>query len=86
MVHRNSYLNSETEKVQKEMKKKAGRSVSPTLKRGILVLRDEVSRHPQRSAFKIYQRLDLGPGGYTLAPSTDTRRGMQFALLRNSRR
>jgi hypothetical protein len=29
-----------------------------------------------------YQQLDLGPGGYALAPSTETRRGIQEALRR----
>jgi hypothetical protein len=79
-------LDDETEKILKQVTKKTGWSVSTTLKRGVLVLRDEVSRRPERSAFEIYRCLDLGPGGYAIAPSTDTRRGMQLALRRNSRR
>ncbi len=79
-------LDDDTEKILKQVTKKTGWSVSTTLKRGILTLRDEVSRRPQRSAFEIYRRLDLGPGGYAIAPSTDTRRGMQIALRRKSRR
>jgi hypothetical protein len=79
-------LDDETEKVLKQVTKKTGWSVSTTLKRGVLVLRDEVRRSGQQSAFEIYRRLDLGPGGYALAPSTETRRGMQIALHRKSRR
>jgi hypothetical protein len=79
-------LDDETEKALKQLTKKTGWSVSTALKRGVLVLRDEVGRNPQQSAFDIYSRLDLGPGGYALAPSTDTRRGMQLALRRKSRR
>ena len=79
-------LDDETEKALKQLTKKTGWSVSTALKRGVLVLRDEVGRNPQQSAFNIYCRLDLGPGGYALAPSTDTRRGMQIALRRKSRR
>lgn len=79
-------LDDETEKVLKQVTKKTGWSVSTTLKRGVLVLRNEVSRHSQQSAFDIYRRLDLGPGGYAIAPSTDTRRGMQLTLRRKSRR
>jgi hypothetical protein len=79
-------LDDDTERILKQVTKKTGWSVSTTLKRGILTLRDEVSRRPQRSAFEIYRRLDLGPGGYAIAPSTDTRRGMQLALRRKSRR
>ncbi len=79
-------LDDETEKVLKQVTQKTGWSVSAALKRGVLVLRDEVGRGTQRSPFEIYRRLDLGPGGYAIAPSTETRRGMQIALRRKSRR
>ncbi|NGZ10242.1 MAG: hypothetical protein CV088_12775 [Nitrospira sp. LK70] len=78
-------LDDETEKVLKQVTKKTGWSLSTALKRGLFVLRDEVGRHSQQSAFDIYCRLDLGPGGYAIAPSTDIRRGMQLALRRKSR-
>ena len=79
-------LDDETEKVLKQVTQKTGWSVSSALKRGVLVLRDEVGRRIQQSPFEIYRRLDLGPGGYTRAPSTETRRGMQIALRKKSRR
>ena len=79
-------LDDETEKVLKQVTKQTGWSVSTTLKRGVLVLRDEVGRRSSQSAFDIYRRLDLGPGGYAIVPSTDTRRGMQLVLRRKSRR
>ena len=79
-------LDDETEKVLKQVMRKTGWSVSTALKRGVLVLRDEVGRASQQSPFEIYRRLDLGPGGYALATSTETRRGMQIALRRKSRR
>ena len=79
-------LDDETEKVLKQVTQKTGWSVSSALKRGVLVLRDEVGRRVQQSPFKIYRRLDLGPGGYAQAPSTETRRGMQIALRKKSRR
>ena len=46
----------------------------------------QVSRRSHQSAFDVYSRLDLGPGGYALAPSTNTRRGMQLALHRRKPR
>ena len=79
-------LDDETEKVLAQVTKKTGWSVSAVLKRGVLALRDEVGRSSQQSAFEIYRRLDLGPGGYALVPSNETRRGMQIALRRKSRR
>jgi hypothetical protein len=78
-------LDDETEKVLKLVIKKTGWSVSTALKRGVLVLHDAVGQRSHTSAFDIYRRLDLGPGGYAIAPSTDTRRGMQLALKRRSR-
>lgn len=36
----------------------------------------------QRAPFEIYQDLDLGPGGYAIAPSTETRRGVQESIRR----
>lgn len=86
MALRTVRLDDETEKVLKQVMKKTGWSVSTALKRGLLVLRDEVGRTSQQSAFDIYCRLDLGPGGYAMAPSTDSRRGMQLALRRTPRR
>lgn len=79
-------LDEETEKVLKQVTQTTGWSVSAALKRGVLVLRDEVGRSTRRSPFEIYRRLDLGPGGYAIAPSTETRRGMQLALRRKFRR
>lgn len=79
-------LDDETEKVLKQVTQKTGWSVSSALKRGVWVLRDEVGRCAQQSPFEIYRSLDLGPGGYALAPSTETRRGMQIALRKKSRR
>ena len=79
-------LDDETEKVLKQVTQKTGWSVSSALKRGVLVLRDEVGRRARQSPFEIYRILDLGPGGYALAPSTETRRGMQIALRKKSRR
>lgn len=77
-------LDDQTEKVLAQVTKKTGWSLSAALKRGLLVLRDEVGRSNMQSAFEIYRRLDLGPGGYAPAPSTETRRGMQIALRRKS--
>jgi hypothetical protein len=79
-------LDEETEKILEQVRKQTGWSVSTTLKRGVLVLSKEVAHRAEQSAYDIYRRLDLGPGGYALAPSTETRRGMQLALKRKARR
>lgn len=59
-----------------------GSSISDALKRGILLLRDEISRQAGRVPYDIHAELDLGPGGYATTPSTETRRGVQEAIRR----
>jgi hypothetical protein len=59
-----------------------GLSISGAFKRGLLLLRDDLAQQAQRTPYDIYAELDLGPGGYATAPSTDTRRGVQEAIKR----
>ena len=81
MAVRTVRLDDETEKVLEGLKGETGQSVSTLLKRGIFSLQSEIRRQrPSRSAYEIYEELDLGPGGYAVAPSTETRRGVQEAI------
>lgn len=51
-----------------------------------IYLRNTSQRSPgikeRRTPQEIYKSLDLGPGGYAIAPSTETRRGVREALRR----
>lgn len=38
------------------------------------------------SAWEVYEKLDLGPGGYAIGPSMDIRAGVRQALHRRHRR
>ena len=79
-------LDEETEKVLAQIVTVTGLSVSGAMKKGLLVLRNEVVREAQRVPYDIYKELDLGPGGYAVAPATQTRRGVQAAIRRKLRR
>lgn len=79
-------LDEETEQVLKRVTQQTGWSVSTALKQGLLVLQEDVARRASRTPFDVYRRLDLGPGGYRIAPSTDTRRGVEAVLRRKHRR
>ncbi len=79
-------LDDETEKALKEVTRTTGWSVSATLKRGLVVLRKQVVERTRQTPFEVYRKLDLGPGGYAVAPSTQTRRGIEAVLRRKSRR
>jgi hypothetical protein len=86
MSTRTVRFDEETEKVLQQVLQATGMSTSAALKRGILALRDAMTNHVPHTPYEIYRALDLGPGGYAIAPSTDTRRGVQDALKRKHRR
>jgi hypothetical protein len=73
-------LDDETEKVLAQIVKATQLSISDTLKQGLLALREDLNRTPRQVPYDIYKNLDLGPGGYAIAPSTETRRGVQKAI------
>lgn len=79
-------LDDETEKALEQIVTATGLSVSGAMKKGLLVLRNEVAREAERVPYDIYKELDLGPGGDAIAPATQTRRGVRTALRRKLRR
>ena len=84
MAVRTVRLDPETEEILAALARDTGMSVSGVLKQGLLALRDQrLAGIPD--AFEVYRQLDLGPGGYALAPSTETRKGVT-AVLRARRR
>lgn len=82
MATRTVRLDDETEKILDQLVQTTGLSMSAVLKQGLIAFRERLAQTAGRSAFEIYEELDLGPGGYAIAPSTDTRRGVQEALRR----
>jgi hypothetical protein len=86
MAVRTVRLDDETEDVLRRLMKQTGLSVSQALKRGLLALRNETTRQARRPAYEIYRRLDLGPGGYAIAPASKTRAGVVEAIRRKHRR
>jgi hypothetical protein len=79
-------LDAEAEKALEHIMQVTGLSISGVFKRGLLLLRDDLAQQVQRLPYDIYAELDLGPGGYAIAPSTNTRRGVQEAIKRKLRR
>ncbi len=79
-------LDEATEKVLAQIVTVTGLSVSAAVKKGLLVLRNDVVREAHRVPYDIYKELDLGPGGYAIAPATQTRRGVRAAIRRKLRR
>ena len=86
MATRTVRLDDEAEDALAEIREATGLPISEALKRGLRSLRQQVVQDTARTPFDVYQQLDLGPGGYAIAPSTDTRRGVAEALRRKHRR
>jgi ribbon-helix-helix CopG family protein len=82
MATRTVRLDDETEKILDQLVRVTGLSISAVLKRGLLAFRERLGEPAERFAYDVYDELDLGPGGYSIAPSTESRRGVQEALRR----
>ena len=86
MATRTVRLDDEAERALQEVQAATGLPISEALKRGLRSLQEQVRREAARTPYDIYRELDLGAGGYAIAPSTDTRRGVQEAIRRKVRR
>lgn len=79
-------LDEETEQILQQIIQSTGLSISGALKKGLHVLHREIDQHIHRTPCDVYRELDLGPGGYAIAPSTQTRQGVKKALRKKHRR
>jgi hypothetical protein len=86
MATRTVRLDEEAEKALQEVQAATGLPISEALKRGLRSLQEQVRVEAGRTPYDVYRELDLGPGGYAIAPSTATRRGVREAIRRKLRR
>ncbi len=86
MSTRTVRLDEETEQALRHIVEVTGLSMSAALKKGLLTLQEEVAQRAECTPYDVYRTLDLGPGGYAITPSTQTRRGVQEAIRRKLRR
>jgi hypothetical protein len=80
MATRTVRLDDEAEAALRQIRESTGLPISEALKRGLRYFQQRVQHETRHRPYDIYRRLDLGPGGYAIAPSTDTRRGVAEAL------
>ena len=86
MATRTVRLDDEAEAALRQIREATGLPISEALKQGLQSLRQRVREESGRTPYDIYKQLDLGPGGYSVAPSTDTRRGVVAALRKKLHR
>ena len=80
MATRTVRFDRETEKALEEVRAATGWPISEVLKRGLATLRDALRRRPTQLPYDIYRELDLGPRGYALGPSENSRLTVRAAL------
>ena len=80
MAIRTVRLDAEAEATLRQIREATGLPISEALKQGLRSLQQQVREASGQRPYDLYDRLDLGPGGYAIAPSTDTRRGVTAAL------
>lgn len=86
MGTRSVRLDEETEKALTRLTRITGLSVSEVLKRGVLAYQAEALQHSGSRPYDIYQKLDLGSGGYARAPAKDAKKAVADIVRRKHRR
>jgi len=86
MATRTVRLDDEAEVELRQIQETTGLPISEALKRGLRCLRERVMDETTRMPYDIYRALDLGQGGYAIAPSTQVRRGVKQALKKKLHR
>lgn len=80
MATRTVRLDSEEEAVLQQIRDLTGLPISQILKRGVRSFQERVSEETAQTPYEIFRSLELGPGGYAIAPSTQTRRAVRDAI------
>ncbi len=86
MGSRTVRLDKESEKVLAEIRKNSGLSISAVIKAGLLSFRKDINRTRSTIPYELYEQLDLGPGGYATAPSSQVKQGVKRSIGRKLRR
>lgn len=79
-------LDDEAEKALAEVRRATGMTISEALKKGLLALRQQVATGRRPTAWTIYERIEIGPGGYGARSSGDTKRDVAEAIRRKHSR
>ncbi len=79
-------LDDEAENALREIRRISGMTISQALKRGLLELRERVRQERQVEPWALYERLDLGPGGYASAPASDAKQAVRRILKKKHRK
>ncbi len=83
MATRTVRLDPEAERTLATLTRMTGLSISEVLKRGLISYKQQALNDPAaRSPYEVLRGLDLGPGGYAIAPARDAKSAVRRSILR----
>ena len=75
-------LDDAAERTLVRLRKLTGLSISEVLKRGLMAYERLASSEGHARPYDIYARLELGAGGWSIAPARDAKRAVRQAIRR----
>jgi hypothetical protein len=79
-------LDDEAEKTLERLRDVTGLSISEVLKRGLSAYEGQALEQTRLKPYDIYQKLDLGEGGYAVAPAREAKSAVANAIRRKRKR
>lgn len=79
-------LDTEAEQALEDIRRATGMTISVALKRGLLALRRGLADERNTTAWEVYEKIDLGPGGYAVASSSKAKQAIREVVRRKHRR
>ncbi len=80
MATRTVRLDKEDEAALRQIQISTGMPISRILKSGIHSLKQRSDKAATQTPYEIFGSLDLGPGGYAIAPSTQSSKAVRAAI------
>ena len=75
-------LDAEAEKTLLRLQNMTGMSISEVLKQGLFAYERQALQHVDRKPYDIYRELDLGEGGYSVAPAREAKSAIASVIRR----
>ena len=82
MAIRTVRLDSDGERLLDHIVQTTGMSISAAFKDGLRVLESELEKEKGAAPYAIYEELELGPGGYSIAPSSSAKKAVKDVIRR----
>jgi hypothetical protein len=79
-------LDDEAERTLERLRNITELSISEVLKRGLSAYEAEAMQQLKRKPYDLYRELDLGEGGYAMAPAREAKAAIAGAIRRKHKR